>query len=341
MFFVKKVNIGLIGLGALGKIHLKNSINLKDVNLVGIADISKSALKYAKNFGVPETHYDYKDLLNNPDIDAVIISTPNYLHYEHASMAAENGKDIFIEKPLARNPAEGKKLLSNVRKTGIKLMVGYHLRFENNFSLLKDKLDDCFYGKILTATATYSSFGPLYHRSDTLGPIPIPEWWFDPELTGGGALLDCGCHMINLLTWYFGEVADVKSYLGYRFNMDFEDQAVCLLRFKEGPTATVNVSWFSREHIIIVDLYGTAKHVREMIPQSKSIMDYGIDAIKHILGRRPRTKSEKTALYKELEYFIECIKFDISPHPSGEEGLRDLEVIFKAYQNRIKLNSTN
>ena len=212
---MNKVNIGLIGLGGMGQIHLNNSINLKDTNLVGIADVSKRALKYAKNFGVSEIYSDYNDLLNNPNIDAVIISTPNYLHCECSCAAAKKGKDIFIEKPLARNPVEGKKILSEVKKTGVKLMVGYPLRFSTNFSLLKDKLEDCIYGKILAATATYSSFGPFYHRANRSDPIPIPEWWFDIKLTGGGVLMDSGCHMINLLTWYFGEVAEVKSYLGY------------------------------------------------------------------------------------------------------------------------------
>ena len=331
---MKKVNLGIIGLGVMGQIHLNNSISLKDANLIGIADISKRARTRAKNFGVPKIYSDYNDLLNDPNIDAVIITTPNFLHYECACAAAKKGKDILIEKPLARNPEEGEQLLSVVRKTGVKLMVGYDLRFSTNFSLLKDNLEDCIYGNILLATATYSSHGPLYHRGDTSGPTPIPEWWFDTKLTGGGALLDCGCHMINLLTWYFGEVADVKSYLGYRFNMNFEDQAVCLLKFKEGPIATVNVNWFSREFKILVDLRGTVKHVIEMRPKYKGIIDYGINAINNILG-----KSEKTTFYKELEYFIECIKSDTSPQPSGEEGLRDLEIINKAYKNSLILNS--
>lgn len=331
---MKKVNLGLIGLGGMGQIHLNNSIRLKDANLLGIADVSKRARLRAKNVGVPEIYSDYNNLLNNPNIDAVVIATPNYLHYECARSAAEKGKDIFIEKPLARNPAEGINILSEVKKTGVKLMVGYPLRFSTNFSLLKDNLEDCIYGTIMVATATYSSFGPLSHRADISGPIPIPEWWFNTKMTGGGVLLDCGSHLINLLSWFFGEVADVKSYLGYRFNMNFEDQAVCLLKFKEGPIATVNVSWFSRKFKIIVNLCGTVKHITEMMPPSKSIIDYGINPIKKILG-----KSEKTAFYKELEYFIECIKSDTQPQPSGEEGLRDLEIINKAYKNSITLNS--
>ena len=135
--------------------------------------------------------------------------------------------------------------------------------------------------------------------------------------------MDLGCHMINLLKWYFGEVISIQSRLGHRFNMDFEDHATCILKFKNGTITTLNVGWFARYHKVQVDLYGTVKHA-SATSKSPSITDY----VKKIF--RSDTSS---GFYKELEYFVNCVNSDGTPSPSGEEGLEDLKLISTAYKN--------
>lgn len=281
--------------------------------------------------GVKQTFTDYHQLLKQPTIDAVLISLPTHLHTPCAISAAENGKHIFLEKPLARNPEEGKKIISAARKNNVKLMVGYPFRFNSTFRDLKGKLKSGVLGDIQTAHAMNIASGPFLHRAEGTIPKPVPEWWFKKELTGGGALIDLGSHMINLTRWYFGEVNNIKAYLGYRYNFDFEDHAICIANFASGTTAIINVGWFSRKNAVGVELFGTVAHASSYHPSPSKV----ITAIQLLLGRTPKFF---IPYLKEVSHFVHCIKEDIQPSPSGEDALKDLETITQAYKNNIRLD---
>ena len=327
----EKINLGLIGLGYIGKFHLRNCLKLESANLVAVADISKKALKLAKKWGIKQTFTDYHQLLKQPIIDAVVISLPTHLHTPCAISAAEEGKHIFLEKPLARNLEEGKKIISAVRKNDVKLMVGYPLRFVSTFRGFKRKLKSGELGDIQFARAVSLGSGPFFHRAESTIPKPVPEWWFKKELTGGGALMDLGSHMINLTRWYFGEVNDIKAYLGYRFNLDLEDHAVCIANFASGTTAIINVGWFSQKSVTGVDVFGTISHASSYhSPPSKVIT-----AIQLLLGRTPKFF---IPYMEEVSHFVNCIKEDLQPSPSGEDALKDIETIKRAYKNEIRLS---
>jgi len=328
---MKKINIGLIGLGYMGKFHLNNCLKLQSVNLVAVADVSKNSLKLAKRMGAKQTFTDYNQLLEQSDLDAVLISLPTHLHSRCAISAVENGKHIFLEKPLALNPEEGKKILSAARKSDVKLMVGYPLRFNSTFLDLKDKLESGVFGDVQTAHAMNNASGPFMHRSVGSIPKPVPEWWFNKELTGGGALMDLGSHMINLARWYFGEVSSIKAYLGYRYNFDFEDHAICIAKFTSGTTAIINVGWFSHKNAIGIELFGTASNATSYHPSPSK----PITAIQLLLGRTPKFF---IPYLNEVSLFVDCIQKDTQPSPSGEDALKDLEAISMAYKNQIHLD---
>jgi len=165
-------------------------------------------------------------------------------------------------------------------------------------------------------------------------PAPVPSWWFDKELMGGGALLDLGIHAISLFRWYFGEVNEAKSYLGHRFHMNFEDHALCFLKFKDGPIATINVGWFSKAPHVSVKLYGTTGHA-SVVRSPPSIFATVLDDIRRKVGKIERSVDR---FYRELEYFVECVRSDVLPSPSGEEALQDMQIISKAYENSFRLS---
>ena len=231
---MKTVKLGIIGLGYIGQVHLRHSFKIPGVQVSAVADISKKALKKAKNMGVKKTYIFYEELLKDPEVDAVVIGLPTHLHLQCTQKAAESNKNIFLEKPIARNVKEAQEIISVAQRNSVKLMIGYPLRFNRSFREVKEKLDNGLLGDVENAHATYISSGPFFHRAEGYSPVPVPEWWFDKNLTGGGVLIDLGSHIINLLRWYFGEITDIKSHLGHRFNMDFEDSAMCLAKFESG-----------------------------------------------------------------------------------------------------------
>jgi predicted dehydrogenase len=327
--FLKQVNLGIIGIGNQGKVSLFNSLRLKETKVLGAADLSQKALRYAKNRGVKNVYADYEDLLKNDGIDGVVVNLPNFLHLEAAVKAAEAGKHILLEKPLARNVEEGEKILSAVRRNGVKLMIGYVLRFNPVLRKVHDEIADGLFGSVQIVEATNVSGGPFSPKNDSVGPVQVPSWWFDKELSGGGVLLDLGSHMIDLLGWYFGEVVYVKSYMEHLFKNDLEDVATCLLKFKDGPIATVKVGWFSKAFLQSLQVCGTAKNMLVRIsPQTALQTIWKGIATKFGL-------TESGAYYLQLKHFVECLQKDKEPEPSGEEGLRSLQVISRAYENTL------
>lgn len=321
------MNLGIVGLGFQGKVHLRNSLHLKGVDVVGVADVSDKALNYARKIGVKNVFRNYEELLRNDRLDAVVISLPNFLHLESIIKATEAGKDIFLEKPLARDVKEGEEIVSHVRKHCVKLMVGYDLRFNSIVREIYNKLRSGFFGEIQIAEATNVSGGPFSTRSDRAGPIPVSPWWFEKELVGGGALLDLGSHMVDLLTWFFGEVEYVKCYFSYAFNMELEDAATCVLKFRNGPLATVKVGWFSKDHMQSIQICGTAKSFAARL-SNPSVLTKVLSDIKKKMGIR-----DCDPYYLELEHFVNCLRKDENPVPSAEDELTTLRIISQGYES--------
>jgi predicted dehydrogenase len=325
---MEKINLGVIGLGFIGKVHLRNCLNLKSVRVVAAADTSKKALNYAKAFGVKQLFTDYHELLKLRDLDAVVISLPTHLHADSAINAMEEGKHVFLEKPLARNLKEGQEIVSAARRKGVKFMVGYPLRFASEFVNLKSQIESGVLGDIQMTHAVNISVGPFFHRAESTVPRPVPEWWLNKELTGGGALIDLGCHMINLTRWYFGEIKSIKAYLGHRFNLEVEDHAVCITNFECRTTAIINVGWFSQKDVIGVELYGTMNYAFSFRPSQNKVKT----AVKLLLGKTPEFFKP---YFKELMNFINCINEDGEPVSSGCDAIKDLEAITQAYKNKV------
>ena len=325
---MKQINLGIIGFGNEGKVMLRNSLWLKGARVEAVADLSEKARSAAKKSGIKNVYGKYEDLLKDDKIDGVIISLPNFLHQEAAVKSAEAGKHILLEKPLARNVEEGEKILSAVKKNSVKLMIGYDMRFDPVLIGIHDQIANGFFGEVQIAEATNISGGPFSPRSDSIGPVRVPSWWLDKELAGGGALLDLGSHLVDLFIWYFGEVASASSFLKYMFRTDLEDAATCILKFNNGPVATVKAGWFSKGFIESLQVCGTAKNTLvQLAPEStSSIIWKGI--VRKFIGR-----NKNSAYYLELQHFVSCLQKDEQPQPSGEEGLRSLQAISSAYRN--------
>jgi len=322
---MREVKLGIMGFGYIGRVHFRNCSILKNVKVEAVADTSSVSRKVAKSFGVKNIYQDYKDVLEKTDIDAVIISLPNFLHREAASLAADCGKDMLLEKPIARTVEEGKEILKHAKKNGVKLMMGYHYRFNDLVQKLKHLADEGALGKIQTATAFL------------VGDRPSQQWWFDPAKSGGGALIDIGCHMIDLMLWFFGEASLVYSRIDFMSPLPTEDYATLMLDFKNGTKAIVHTGYFSRIVRYGVTLWGTSS--------SASSDDFSVNRISYALKSAPTNLIRKivrkpiiplgylaSALFKENQHFVTCVEKNLEPLVTGEDGLRSLEIISKAYE---------
>ena len=132
---MNKLKVGVIGSGRIGKVHIENiAVRISSAEVVAVADpFIEDAKKFAKQFGIEAVSPDYKDILSNSEIEAVLICSPTDTHSQYIIEAAEAGKHIFCEKPLDLSLEKIQIILNAVEKAGVKLMVGFNRRFDPNF----------------------------------------------------------------------------------------------------------------------------------------------------------------------------------------------------------------
>lgn len=336
------IKVGVVGLGKMGKLHLMNTKFIDDVKVTAVADASEKNLKWAKLRGITDLYSDYTELIERGGIDVVIITLPHFLHVKSGVLAAENGINIFMEKPLANTVSEGEMIVNAVNKYGVKFMIGCNCRFIDSIERLKGKYDMGMLGDVEIATLENIGNGPF---SPFLEPTPVPEWYFNPSESGGGALLDLGYHMIDLFQWFFQDVKiEYASLANHRYNLPYEDSATLVL--KSGKTSTrgvVNLGWFSRSVFPKFDfrvmLHGTA----DFASSDDFMPNIYVNAVKEGLSnlfRKATMRKIKPLAYtyyyhsqfKELNHFFACIKQDVEPSISPEEALRTLQIIEKGYR---------
>jgi len=338
------LKVGVIGLGKMGTLHMRNCLHIKGVRVTAVADPSKRALNKAKSIGVKNLYTDYHDLLNgfHSNLDAVIISLPNFLHFESIQMALEAGLNVFIEKPLANTTRECSQIVKLVEKSGKKLMIGHCVRFFDVMERMKEIVDNGHIGKTEAITLESISSGPFSHG---VIPKPVPEWWFDPEKVGGGALLDIGYHMIDLFRFFAGDCRLLFSHLGYKYNLPLEDSAIAIVQSRDSLVkGIVHVGWYEQmifpQHdfrAIIHGDYGytSSKHFEPSNIYTHAAKEGIKNLFRKIMGKKIKPLAYANYLegfIKELKHFFNCIENDLEPSVSAVDGLKTIEVIEEVYQ---------
>ncbi len=335
--------MGIIGLGHMGRLHLMNCLHVDDVKVVAAADSSKRALEKAKLVGVKNLYTDYHDLLNDSsDVDAVVISLPNFLHFDSVQLALEAGLDVFVEKPLSNTVDECRRIVKLVEKSGRKFMVGHSMRFIDAIEKMKDIAETGRIGNLEVVTIEHVYNGPFAHG---VVPKPVSDWWFDPKKAGGGVLLDLGYHLIDLLRFFVGDSEVVFSCLDHKFSLPVEDGAIVILRASNSSAkGIINVGWYQKTIFPELDfrliLHGNAGYVSsdDLIPRNlyfHAVKEGTKNLFRKIIGKKIRPLSYTyyyESYYKELRHFFDCLKQDLDPSISAADGLKTMELVEEAYK---------
>jgi predicted dehydrogenase len=261
----KPLNIGMIGYGFMGRAHSNGYINAplffkaehKPVLKAVCARNKDKAEKFAQNWGYESVETDWKELLKRDDIDAVDICTPNNLHKEIAIAAAEAGKMILCEKPLAIDTAEGEEMCAAVEKAGVRNMVWYNYRRIPAVTLAKQIIDSGKLGRI------------FHYRSVFLQDWTINEdvpqggaatWRLDAKAAGSGVTGDLLAHCIDTAMWLNGGIDTVSAMTetfvkerqhaetGKKEPVEIDDACAFLARFNNGSLATFESTRYARGH---------------------------------------------------------------------------------------------
>ena len=188
------VNVGIVGLGGMGRLHASTVTDLGATVAAG-ADISADAREaFAADFGTT-VYDDFEGVIGDPEVDAVIVTTPNRFHEPITTAALETGLDVLVEKPLAHTLESAESIAAVAKASDASCMVGFHNRYAPSTQLFDAKKAEGHFGELTHVEANY-----VRRRG-----IPGPGSWFtNPELAGGGALIDIGVHALDLALYTMG-----------------------------------------------------------------------------------------------------------------------------------------
>ncbi|GIV65299.1 MAG: oxidoreductase [Bellilinea sp.] len=232
--------IAMLGTGLIGRFYTMSLLKYrgKEQVVVAYSRRAEQAEKFAAEFGIPRWTTDMAEAIRDPEVDTVVIGLPNYLHKQAALLAAEAGKAVLCTKPLATNADEALEMVEAVEKAGV--FHGY--------------LEDLVYTpKTLKAleSARKGALGKvLWARSRETHGGPHSDWFWTKEQSGGGAIVDMGCHCIEIARNFIGKEnrpIEVTCWADTQVHpIDAEDHAVGLVRYDNGAIGQFEVSWTFR-----------------------------------------------------------------------------------------------
>lgn len=232
----KKINVGVIGTGRIGKMHAKNIVNnFINVKVKSVADVfvNDDTREWAANLGIENVYTDYKEILNDPEIEAVLICSSTDTHSQITIEAANAGKNIFCEKPIDYNIERIHAALDAVKKAGVKFQVGFNRRFDHNFKQVRDLVEDGKIGDVQIVKVT--------SRDPEAPPI-------DYVKVSGGMFLDMTIHDFDMVRYLTGsEVEEVYTNAAVLVDPAIGeagdvDTAIISLKFKNGAIGVIDNS---------------------------------------------------------------------------------------------------
>jgi predicted dehydrogenase len=346
---MKKIKVAVIGLGSISDGHLKSYQNHPGVEIYAVCDKNEErAKRRGAEYGASKIYFNYQDLLNDNEIDAVSICTWNQTHAEISIAALDAGKHVLVEKPLCKTVDEALRMQEAVKRSGKLLQVGFVRRYDANVQMLRSFSENGDFGEIYFAKAS------------AIRRLGNPGGWFaDIERSGGGPLIDIGVHMIDLC-WYMMGKPKVKSVSGNTYrklgnrahiqNLSFykaadwdpslntvEDLANAIIRFENGASLMVDVSFslHVKEDEMSVKLFGE-KGGYEIDPSITIVTE------KHntILNMVPQIDHKgfhfESAFQNEINHFIQCVQTGNQPLSPVEDGLEIMKILCGIYESAAK-----
>ena len=344
-----KIKIAIIGIGLMGKQHLRALHLSKKAKLHSIVDLNIKSKLYAKKYGVP-FFKSTTELIRNNRPDAVIIATPNRFHEKHTISFLKSKIPVLLEKPISDNLLKAKKIIESSRKNKTHLLIGYHRRHNNIVTKVKKQIDSGQLGKIVAANIMCW----LYKN----------KGWFKEKWRvkkGGGPLGINLVHDIDLICYLLGPVAYVQASTSNKIRKnDVEDTAVVNFIFKSGTLCTLNISdtivgpWSYELTAGENPAYPTTSQSAYYIGGTKGSIQF--PNLKHWYNKGERSwwkpiyhkdfniSLSRYTLINQINHLCDVVTGKTKPKVSGNDGLQSLEIfdaILKSAKTgkKIKINT--
>lgn len=231
--------IAVIGYGFIAGMHVEAARLLPDqIDVVGVAGHDEvRADEFATKWDIETAGTDWQALCTRPDIDLIIVATPNSLHGEQTSYALSHGKHVLVEKPMAMSTIVAQQMIDLAEANGLILAVGHMWRYHPDVTTLRDRIAAGEFGRIVRTHGwgVHAGWGPS-------------GWFTDPKLAGGGALIDMGIHAIDTARYLLGdpEPTRVTASIGTGEHSDYavDDDGLVIIDWSNGARSLVEFGWW-------------------------------------------------------------------------------------------------
>ncbi|CAN5214466.1 Gfo/Idh/MocA family oxidoreductase [soil metagenome] len=249
----QQIRFALIGAGGIAQSYGQAFLGHADAKLVAVADVRvEAATKLADTAGCP-AFATPQELIEGPDFDAVIVSTPPNTHEQLATYFLNNGKHVLCEKPFTVNAESAHRMIAVARKENRVLTMASKFRYVPDVIKAKSLLEDGLIGETVLFENAFTSRVDMRNR-----------WNSDPAISGGGVLIDNGAHSLDLTRFFLGPLSEVHAVEGRRFQqIDVEDTVQVFVHTVKGVLGTIDLSWsINKERETYIELHGLRGTIR-------------------------------------------------------------------------------
>ncbi|MGD9494929.1 MAG: Gfo/Idh/MocA family protein [Armatimonadota bacterium] len=332
-----RLGVGMIGSQFVAQIHAESFARIPNAELVAVASPTEQHVReFAARYGVPRWFTDYRAMLDLPEVDAVVLALPNYLHAQACCDAAAAGKHVICEKPLCTTMAEADRMIGACAQAGVLLCYAEELCFAPKYVRAKQLVDCGAVGQVYLLKQAEKHDGP--HA----------DWFWDVELSGGGVTLDMGCHGFEFFRWMLGKpevvsvYADMATHLrGDRTRGD--DNATIIVEFEGGVRGIAEESWIKKGGMDDrAEIYGSEGVIFADLLRGSSLLTYSEVGYDYAVEKASTTRGWSFTMYEEswnygfpqeMQHFVDCILAGEQPLETGEDGRKVMEIIFAAYES--------
>ena len=309
--------VAVIGAGTMGRVHSEAYMQIPNAELVAVCDTNQEAAETLASKHNVKAFMSMNALLAGVELDVIDICTPTHTHLEYIKAAAAAGKNICVEKPLARTTGQALEAVRVCDEAGVALFVAHVLRWFPEFKKMHDLVQAGAVGQPVIVRTSRCSAHP--RGSD--------DWFADAKRSGGVAL-DMIIHDYDWLRWCFGKVRRVYARGLCDSKVPLTDYALVTLRFESGVIAHVEGNWARPGGFIVnVEVAGTGGLLsfsnQESVPLTIELKAKGEEAAGVTVPESPTSVSP---YYMELEHFINCLEEGRKPDVSPEDGLEAVRI---------------
>lgn len=327
------MNFAIVGCGHIAKKHAEAIRNTENSRLVAVCDtVPENMFFYEENYGA-QPFTDLEKMLERPEIDIVCVCTPSGLHAPLTVKAANAGKHVIVEKPIALTIADAETMIRSCRQNGVKLAVVHPNRFRPAVQELRQLMDKGCFGKLSHANATVR-----WNRNQNYYDQAV---WRGTKSFDGGVLMNQAIHNLDLLIWLMGDVESVESMAATRLrNIEAEDVSVGIVRFANGALGVVEAAAtiYPRnleETLSIFGETGTAKigGVTANLFEHLNVESLDEEETANIMERVKNDPFGTPGHQCIIEDMVKAIQEDREPIVNGEDGKRALKLVLDFYES--------